>query len=133
MKRNIQNILLIDDDEINNFITLEFIRTIKKNVNCHCVNDGEEALTYLTHCPEANFPDMIFVDLLMPYFDGFDFLEEYEAKFYEQYPNTILFMLTSSLRERDSIRAERFACLTALMVKDDLHTLLQKVFPQYSS
>jgi hypothetical protein len=42
-------------------------------------------------------------------------------------------MLTSSLRESDSTRAERFACLTGLMAKDDLHTLLKKVFEQYFS
>ena len=131
MKKILQNILLIDDDEINNFITIEFIRTMKENVNCHCANDGKEAFTYLKHCPETCFPDMIFVDLLMPCFDGFDFLGKYEKEFYEKYPHTLLFMLTSSLRERDSKRAESFSCLAGLMTKDALPKILTKTFEQH--
>lgn len=128
MIKNIQNILLIDDDEINNLITREFIRAMKKNVDCHCVENGKTALIYLEQCTKAQFPDMIFVDLLMPYFDGFDFLEVYEAEFYGQYPQTMLIMLTSSLRKSDSMRAGNYACLTELVAKDALHKFLKKVF-----
>ncbi len=130
MKRTLQNILLIDDDEINNFIIIEFVRTMKENIHFHCTNDGEDALAYLKNCSKASFPDMIFVDLLMPYFDGFTFLEEYEKEFYEKYPNTVLFMITSSLRERDSKNARNFSCLTALTTKDDVPALLKTAFEQ---
>lgn len=131
MKKNIKNILLIDDDQINNFIIKEFIKELDNRVRCHCINDVEEAITYLGNCTFAHFPDVILVDLLMPRYNGFDFLEVYEAEFYRKYPQTKLIMLTSSLRESDSSKAENFVCLTDFIAKDNVHKILTIIFKQY--
>ena len=131
MKKKIKNILLIDDDEINHFIIREFIKELNNRAKCHCVDDVEDALTYLRNCTVGCFPDMIFVDLLMPRLNGFDFLEVYEAEFNKKYPQTKLILLTSSLREMDSIRAESFTCLTDFITKDAIAKTLTIIFEKY--
>lgn len=131
MKKKIKNILLVDDDEINHFLVRELIKELNNQANCHCVDNVEDALIYLRNCILDCFPDMIFVDLLMPRLNGFDFLEVYEAEFNKKYPQTKLIMLTSSLREMDGIRAESFVCLTDFITKDAIAKTLTILFEKY--
>ena len=82
----------------------------------------EQALEILADSQE--FPDVIYVDLNMPVFDGFDFIESFERVFFERNPECKLFMLTSSLREEDKVKALQFRSVKGFVSKSDIDTFL---------
>ncbi|WP_170309538.1 CHASE domain-containing protein [Litorilituus lipolyticus] len=58
-------VLVVEDNRINQIVVKKQLATLE--VTCDIANDGQEALTYLeNHCP-----DIILMDLQMPYMDGF--------------------------------------------------------------
>jgi len=71
---NHTRILLVDDDPDDQFIFADTLDEIAKNVECVTANNGVEAIAYLN---TANpIPSLIFLDLNMPFMNGFQCLEQ---------------------------------------------------------
>lgn len=72
-------ILIVDDDNVSNYIAEKVISSHGGVRMVTAVTDGKQAINYLKHqCfGEDTYacPDMILLDLNMPYVDGFEFLE----------------------------------------------------------
>lgn len=111
-------ILLIDDDEINNFTVNAIFRQVDF-INSYVIKEsGWDALDYLKSVDKKDeFPDLIFVDINMPEMDGFEFVERYEAMFWPQHQNTKINMLSSSMSERDREKSLNFSCVTEYVYK----------------
>lgn len=100
-------VLLIDDNDIDNFINERMITTNQFSKLVVVKNSGESALQFLrdnADKPEI-LPQIIFLDLNMPVMDGFSFLEAYE-----NLPESILttckvIVLSSSISPEDINRA----------------------------
>ena len=65
-------ILLIDDDEDDQFMFKEVIESINPTLQCETATNGKIALDKLKAIPFL--PDIIFLDLNMPIMNGYDFL-----------------------------------------------------------
>jgi len=66
------HILLIDDDEDDQFIFLTALKAVAPKCACRIVNNGADAIRDLqVHHSKTN---MIFLDLNMPIMNGFEFL-----------------------------------------------------------
>jgi len=105
---NEMEVCLIEDDMIQVFLTRKFlgrIEVVEKIVDYH---NGKEAYEALKRRSEAGerMPDIIFLDLNMPVWDGWDFYEAFlelpESKTVDTY------ILTSSLDHSDMSKAEEF-------------------------
>ena len=118
----VDSVLLIDDNPSCNFIMSEFIRLVNDSIVVNSAESVEQALEILADSQE--FPDVIYVDLNMPVFDGFDFIESFERVFFERNPECKLFMLTSSLREEDKVKALQFRSVKGFVSKSDIDTFL---------
>jgi CheY-like chemotaxis protein len=99
---SIEGVLLIDDDNINNFLNARLIRKIGITENVQIALNGAEALKYLQNEKEADrpCPPLILLDINMPVMNGFEFLDH----FIDQNlcsGNTIVIMLTTSTNEKD--------------------------------
>lgn len=70
--------LLIDDDEIFNFLHAELIRKAYDSAIIDAFTSSIEGLTYLTDCVNKKepLPDFLFLDIRMPEMNGFEFLNE---------------------------------------------------------
>ena len=100
-------VLLIDDNDIDNFINEQMITTSHFSKIVTVKNSGEGALQFLRdHAQDLErLPEVIFLDLNMPAMDGFGFLAEYE-KLSETVRNFCkVVVLSSSISPEDINRA----------------------------
>ncbi len=110
-----KSILLVEDDDICNFITTKFFSRYQISEQLHSVKDGEQALDFLrSHHGKQSFPQVILLDLFMPIMDGFEFLEEFNQikGSFCQCPEIIV--LTVTTRNKDLERAKNLGVKTIL-------------------
>src|SRR5688500_20068236 len=80
MKQKLNCILLIDDDELTNFLNRMVIEEVDCASRVEIMQSARDALKYLTNTtPEGNYPrpDLVFLDINMPAMDGWEFIEKY--------------------------------------------------------
>ncbi|MDQ3050094.1 MAG: response regulator [Bacteroidota bacterium] len=102
-----RNVLLVDDNEIDNFINERIITSSSFCENVVVRNSADGALNYLKEIAGSTdkIPDIIFLDLNMPVKDGFGFLEEFAqlSDGIKRYSKVIV--LSSSISPEDINRA----------------------------
>ncbi len=102
--RQINCVLLVDDDKVNNFLTE---RLLKKTGACKKIKtslNGEEALLYLakTCCSfEENFPELIILDNSMPEMNGIEFMESFNQINFNSNNKVKVIVLTASENPND--------------------------------
>ncbi len=141
MKRKLNSILLIDDDEDSNYFNKRIIGSHNITEHIQIAETGKEAIDYLTNkgrfAINANgypAPALIFLDINMPVMDGWEFLEHYFRLPDEQKGKIIVIMLTSSPNPEDVKKSEEIDevsdFLKKPLTKDLLNEILQKHFPE---
>jgi CheY-like chemotaxis protein len=104
----INRILLIDDDEITNYLHKDLIDQMAIANEVVTLGNAEEALTYIAHSSQ-NYPPknkqtkIILLDINMPVIDGFEFLEAFKARHLPDHFK--IFMVSSSQNPRDIQKA----------------------------
>lgn len=96
-------VMLVDDNDTDNFISKRIIEITKFAKKVEIKNSGKSALQYLEdnqNNPE-NLPDLIFLDINMPIVDGFVFLFEFEMFPEELKKKCKVVILSSSDNKRD--------------------------------
>jgi CheY-like chemotaxis protein len=73
-------VMLIDDNDTDNFISKRIIELTQFARQVEAQNSGQGALDYLQQYQDKpeKLPDLIFLDINMPIVDGFMFLYEFE-------------------------------------------------------
>lgn len=96
-------VMLVDDNDTDNFISKRIIEITKFAKRVEIKNSGKSALQYLQDNQGniENLPDLIFLDINMPIVDGFVFLFEFEM-FPDELKNKCkVVILSSSDNKRD--------------------------------
>src|SRR5690242_11670623 len=101
MKRKLTSILLIDDDEDNNFINKIIIREAGWKAHVEVAQSVRVALNYLMN---GGNPEIIFLDINMPILSGWDFIKEYRSLPIIKKDHLIIVMLTSSINMMDETK-----------------------------
>lgn len=96
-------VMLVDDNDTDNFISKRIIEITKFANRVEVKNSGKSALDYLRENQDNvdNLPNLIFLDINMPIVDGFVFLYEFE-KFNDLIKDKCkVIILSSSDNKRD--------------------------------
>jgi len=101
--KHIDLVMLVDDNDTDNFISRRIIEITKFSNNVVIKNSGKSALEYLQQykSEESKIPDIIFLDINMPIVDGFVFLYEFEKFEYPIKDKCKVVILSSSDNKRD--------------------------------
>lgn len=101
-----RKVLLIDDNEIDNFINERMITSSLFALKVEVKNSADAALDYLRSLSDpADFPEIVFLDLNMPVKDGFGFLAEFDGLSAELKSSCKVVVLSSSISPEDINRA----------------------------
>ncbi len=110
-----QTVLLIDDNELDNFINQKIIESVNFARDIYVNTSGTSALEFLKNinslkvdCKDI-FPQIIFVDINMPIMDGFQFINDMIKFFGDELNNTKFVILTTSLNPADKLTAEKIS------------------------
>jgi two-component system, chemotaxis family, chemotaxis protein CheY len=112
-------VFIIDDDSIHQRIAQIMIEKHRLFDEYKSYTEAEQALNYLraNHADSAALPDVILLDLNMPVVDGWDFLEVFET-FYKNLKKQIrIFIVTSSVDEKDKLRAQEYSTVKGFISK----------------
>lgn len=136
MIRKLNCVMLIDDDDNDNFYHKRVINKTGKVNEIVVAETGVEALSYLKKGSkhlESN-PDLIFLDINMPGMNGWEFLEEYEKLSVEQKGKIVVVMLSTSHAPEDWEKAMSIKSTKEFLNKpltiDKFNELLEKYFPK---
>lgn len=100
------NILLVEDDPGDVLITREALEEHKVMNNLYVVNNGEDAVSFLTgqgDHGDAPRPDLILLDLNLPRLDGREVLARIKTD--EELRRIPVVVLTTSQAEEDVLRS----------------------------
>lgn len=125
------NVLIIDDDEINNFLCKKVMELSNFSQEIHTCQSVDEGINYLKTTLTKNpnqYPHALFLDINMPVRTGWDFLDEYDILCKE---NTLkkmnIYMLSSSVYEEDIKRAEENPLISKYVTKPLEVSLLESL------
>lgn len=105
------NILLVEDNEDDIFITKRAFKEVELKNRLYVVRDGQDALDFIYHRgayadkEKYPMPDLILLDIKMPKVDGFQVLETLKKDL--EYMTIPIIMLTSSKNQEDIVRSYR--------------------------
>lgn len=108
-KYKYKQVMIIDDNELDNFINSKIIESALFSKNIYVNTNGKSALEFIQNLINTmgdNFknmcPEVIFIDLNMPILDGFQFLESIKTINNKILNTSKLVILTSSAHPEDS-------------------------------
>ncbi len=107
-----KNILIVEDNTADQFLSKAIITSKKPDIEVHIASDGQEALEMLN---DGLSIDLILLDINMPRMNGHAFLEAFTDKNTKEIP--VVVMLTSSDQEYDKSNALSYKCVKDYLLK----------------
>ena len=102
-----KNVILIDDDEISNFVNTRLLLQSKLVDKVHSIQSAEEAIEYFgeIHAGKEAAPYLVLIDIRMPVLDGFDLISEIFGRYPGLGEKSLFYFLSSSIDPKDVARA----------------------------
>ncbi|MBZ9631265.1 response regulator [Salegentibacter sp. LM13S] len=123
---------IIEDDPVHQLLTQNYVKLTGMVDNLMLCKNGMEAYNLLKSLITAGetVPELILLDLNMPIWDGWQFLEEFIKIPVDQ--KITIFILTSSINEDDFRKAEMFDLTSNYLIKpiklEKLKSVLSELF-----
>lgn len=111
--------MLIDDEPVFHKIVQMTIKNTELSKRATYSFDGEVILDYLEEkkLESQSLPDYIFLDLYMPMFDGWDFLNRFQELYKSLEKNIKIYVVTSSVNPADIKRSKLYPFVTTFISK----------------
>lgn len=99
-----KRILLVEDNEVSREILAEILTTTGADVEA--LENGKQAVEYVKNSPERYY-DIIFMDISMPFMNGYDATKEIRRLEREDGKNIPIIAMTANVYEADIIAVKR--------------------------
>lgn len=131
---NFESVMIIDDNRIDLYIVSRMITKTGFGKRILQYSSAIEALKYLQENKEniPGLPDVIFVDIYMPGMSGFEFMAEYDKLPTALKKHCKVFIISSSIDERDLTKAEKDKNIVAMKEKPITKEFLNELKISYS-
>jgi CheY-like chemotaxis protein len=123
-----KSVCIVDDDSIYVMLAKRLISLNQLSDDVCEFSEGREAFQGLKQLIEKGekIPDVIFLDVNMPIWDGWDFLDEFGKLEISKMPE--IYIVTSSTHSLDREKASTYSivtrCLTKPLELEDLKSIL---------
>jgi CheY-like chemotaxis protein len=126
---------IIDDGELDRYVTQKFLERINKNLIIKTFEDAEQALELIRENTEndSSLPVVILLDLQMPLMNGFKFVEEFEKlplEVKKKYTIIVLTILSTASNPTDIYRILNYSAVKGIvekpLTKEKLFSLLNQ-------
>jgi len=110
---------IIDDDQVYQLVMRRAIEQSGMVKDVLQFYDGEEAINYFKekHASPEALPELILLDINMPYMDGWQFLDEFiKIPFKGEYQRTI-YIISSSSTTEDLNKAKQYSIVSGYHIK----------------
>lgn len=103
---NIARIVLVDDDQIFNFIHQKVIEQLATSIPVCTFQSSQDALTFFEQMKKTNDRNktVVFLDINMPFFNGFEVLNKLINEGVSS-ENLLFYVVSSTLNEKEIERA----------------------------
>ena len=111
MRLRSAEVLLVEDNEDEVFLTRRAFHTVSPLINLHHVENGEKCLNFLRRQPpyaQAPVPDLILLDINMPVMSGRDVLKAISAD--QALCHLPVVVMTTSTEENEIYEMYRLRC-----------------------
>ncbi len=133
MTIQIKKVLIIDDDEISNFITSSILEQSHKVNEMKVVESADEGISYLNELIEEKLelPNLILLDIKMPVKSGWDFIEDFKNIASNKRKGVRIVMLSSSVYPDDVYKAKTFKEVSGYVSKPITSEKLDDIIVDY--
>jgi CheY-like chemotaxis protein len=138
MKKKLDCVLLIDDDDTTNFINRLIINKAGVTNHIETALNGKAAIEYLTgkwaaEKSEREQPQaiLILLDINMPVMDGWEFLQAYRSLDTDHKGEIIIVILTTSSNPDDRKRAEKIPEVAGFQYKSLKPDMLDEIIKKH--
>jgi CheY-like chemotaxis protein len=123
---------VIDDDKIFIFGLKKLLQFSGLNIALTAFTSGKEALEFLTNPENAlSLPDIIFLDLNMPWMSGWEFLDAFEEIQSQLGKKITIYNVSSSVDLNDIERAKRNPLIKDYLLKPINETHLAAIYNSF--
>ncbi|MBS1532355.1 MAG: response regulator [Bacteroidetes bacterium] len=124
-----KKLVVIDDDPIDHFLIKHMLRGNEYFDTTTYTSYGSLILDYIEEYGDEpeKLPDVILLDLNMPMFTGWDFLERMQAISCAVKKNIKVYVLTSSVRVQDTEQAEQYPFVRSVINKPLNPNTIEKI------
>lgn len=109
--------IVIDDDPFNNKICTLFLRKYFGDIEVKTFTEPEAALSFLAGHTPGTKQSIVLLDINMPTMSGWEFLDEYEHVDSTIKNSLKIYILSSSVDERDKERAKQNKNVVGYLIK----------------
>jgi CheY-like chemotaxis protein len=132
-KYTYHNVLLIDDNELDNFINEKILESNNFAEKIYINTSAKGAIEFLNNIitmgeeVAGKYPEVIFVDINMPIMDGFQFIEYFKKNQEESIHRPKIVILTSSVYHEDKQKANEISKDIIFLNKPLTKVMLEKI------
>jgi response regulator of citrate/malate metabolism len=125
----VQKLIIIDDDPFFHFIVEKIMNRHSDSTTVLYSKDGMSVINHLKENldNQAVLPDFIFVDISMPLFDGWDFVNMYEEFSSSIYKTIKIHVISSSVNPKTIRKMMSYPFISSYIVKPMTKKILEGI------
>ena len=142
---HLNSILLVDDDNMTNFVNERTIARMNIVDKIHVVKNGKEALDFIYktgmysgRTESSPPPNIIFLDINMPVMDGYEFLKIFRKLSGDEDHQVLIVLLSAAVTDEDlsefgemsSFRSIKIDYATKPLTTERIESLIERHFGQ---